>query len=571
MGDVNLRATYHNRLKAHLKTVNDHATAPLDYEGAKEVLIRAQEVWVKYEEVQSRLIQTAADDAALIVQQQAGDLVEETFYQLRRRLRPLIELLTPATTSMPPPSAPVPNIRLPSIELPSFDGNIAEWTSFKDLFASAVGGNAHLGSAQKLQYLKSTLTGEPSSLIRSLTVTDSNYGAAWTMLNDRYDNEREIVQALINKLLSVKEIKFESATELQRLVDKFQESLRALEVLKRPVDKWDDLLVVIVLNKLDATTRREWAIRQTGTKCPTLKELTDFLGTHIRGLQAVGTNGQASADKREKRPVKVHMVAAERSLCVVCSGGHAHYKCPELRRKSVMERKKLVGQHNLCFNCLGSGHMLKSCSWKGSCMKCGKRHHSLLHTDSMSKSYLGKAEDDGSRSKSRQSVSEENTTIHFVNVDTRVLLMTAVVYARDKFNSLQPVRIFIDGGAQTEFISENCVQRLGLKRHYTDIQVNGFCGTKVGKARGVVQVKLQSRYSSENQLGCNMLIMPSLGGDMPSFKCKEKGWEHLRELELADPCWHKPGPVDMVLGSQYLHKVLLTDRRENQDPEAPVA
>lgn len=564
MDDINLRKSHHNRLKAFLKKVNDHQTSPLSFGEVKEVSVRAEEIWIKYEVVQSRLISTAIDDAAFDLQEREGFKVEDVFMQLRCKIRPLMELLQPAATATPGSSTPAANIRLPPMELPTFNGNIADWTSFKDLFKAAIDKNMMLRGAQKLQYLKAALQGEPATLIKSLTTTDCNYSVAWKQLNERYENEREIVQALVNKLLNCRELKGESATDLQRLVDNFTEVIRALEVLKRPTDQWDDFLVVLLLNKLDSSTRREWAIKQTGTKLPKFSELVTFLRAHVRGLQAAGAVVLSNPDKR-KGPVKVHMASTERSLCLICSGNHAQFQCPEFKRKSVDERKKLVMQHRLCFNCLGKDHMTKVCSWKGTCRKCNQRHHSLLHWDSTprSSSEIG----NGERSVDQRKMAESSHRVSScqVNVDYKGLLMTAVVHALDKYGSLQPVRVFIDGGAQAEFISEECVSRLGLKRHYTSMNVSGFCGAKVGKAKGAVETTLQSRYNSEYSIEFTMLVLPTLGDDMPNYKCKSGGWEHLRGLELADPCWHKPGPIDMVVGSQYLHKVLLNGRRVVDD------
>lgn len=570
MGDTNVRVTLHNRLRAHLKKVNNHDGTPLDYHGAKELLIRSEEIFAQYEAVQFRLISTALDAEAFKLQEQEGFKLEETYTLLRSKLRPLIESLDP-TAVAPASSTALANIKLPSLDLPVFDGNITEWTSFKDLFTAAVGNNSKLGAAQKLQYLKSSLGGEAASLIRSFAITDLNYVAAWKILNERYDNTREIVQTLINKLLTLKEIKTENATDLQKLVDSFVESVRALEVLKRPIDKWDDFLVVVLLNKLDMSTRREWAVKQTGTDLPKYSDFIDFLRSHVRGLQAAGGSVVSSSNKFRERPIKMHMASADRSQCIICSGPHAQFQCPELKRRSVNERKSLVMQHKLCFNCLGTGHRISSCSWNGTCRKCGKRHHTLLHSEPTSRSTGKEPEDKDARKEDKNTESEQVVSNHLVNVDTKGLLMTAVVNVTDKYGELQPVRVFIDGGSQAEFISEDCCRRLGLKRRYDNHEVKGFGGVHVGKARGAVRVTLQNRYNCEHAISFDMLVLSNLGDDMPSVKCKSGGWDHLKGLELADPCWHNSGSIDMVIGSQYLHKVLLAGRRVSKDEDAPVA
>ena len=49
--------------------------------------------------------------------------------------------------------------RLPRIDLPKFDGSPADWLSFKDLFNSLVLMNTSLTVVERLQYLKTSLTG----------------------------------------------------------------------------------------------------------------------------------------------------------------------------------------------------------------------------------------------------------------------------------------------------------------------------------------------------------------------------------------------------------------------------
>lgn len=119
--------------------------------------------------------------------------------------------------------------------------------------------------AQKLNYLKSALKGKAADQIATLSTTDAHYTEAWNILTTKYEDTREITQSLIRKMLEYKVLKTENAIELQTLLDSFLKYLRSLRVLGRPTKEWDDLLVVILVSKLDPNTRREWAIRQTGT------------------------------------------------------------------------------------------------------------------------------------------------------------------------------------------------------------------------------------------------------------------------------------------------------------------
>ena len=70
--------------------------------------------------------------------------------------------------------------------------------------------------------------------------------------------------------------------------------------------------------------------------------------------------------------------------CRFCKGGHESLNCPEFNGEAVDDRWKLVQESKLCFNCLKptkSKHFSKTCRQpKCPVVKCGKRHHKLLHS-----------------------------------------------------------------------------------------------------------------------------------------------------------------------------------------------
>lgn len=77
--------------------------------------------------------------------------------------------------------------KLPRLNIPIFNGEFQDWQSFFDLFNSCVHEKVSLSAAQKLQYLKGSLKGEPLGLIKHLDETDSNYLEAYQILVKRYD------------------------------------------------------------------------------------------------------------------------------------------------------------------------------------------------------------------------------------------------------------------------------------------------------------------------------------------------------------------------------------------------
>ncbi|XP_018377648.1 PREDICTED: uncharacterized protein LOC108770510 [Trachymyrmex cornetzi] len=242
--------------------------------------------WIEYNTVQTRL--ELADDA------EASDRIafEEAFYSLAARIRELTASAPPARGSGAVSSstadsrgAPesVSHVRLPKLSLPSFSGKYDEWFPFRDMFNSVIHLNSALSNAQKLQYLKSSVIGEASNIICSLELSDANYEVAWSRLRERYDNQRVVMQNHIRAIMELPSLAKENYIELRQIADGAAKHLHALQALKRPCDKWDDILIVILTSKLDSRTAREWQSSLTGAELPTLKQ---FVLLRVQGCRS---------------------------------------------------------------------------------------------------------------------------------------------------------------------------------------------------------------------------------------------------------------------------------------------
>ncbi len=564
----------------------NHTTTPLSISAAKRFLGIAQDAWRSLEASHQLALDACSTTDASDLQEAAFEPMMDKYLELELQATDLIHSLTVAeAASGASGGAPTPataNIRLPAMEIPTFNGLIDEWRSFKDLFQATIGNNAHLTGAQKLQYLKASLKGKAAEQISTLSTTDAHYTEAWTILTAKYENTREITQCLIRKMLEYRVIKNENAIELQSLLDNFLKYLRSLRVLGRPTREWDDLIVVILVSKLDPNTRREWAIRQTGTDLPTLKKLEDFLQGHIRGLLALGANPQSSSrNVRFEKNVNVHHAAADPVSCPVCRKPHTVHSCKEFQAKPAAERATLVKKMRLCYNCLSSSHQSKDCPSSGTCRQCGYRHHTLLHVPRSSGNPTtgGPSFNSNNRTTSKPSIGErkqadeQQLTVgaHHVSADESGVLMTAMVTVRDKLGRAQPCRVFIDPGSQADFMTDDCVRRLGLQRKSCSIGIGGIGGVTAGRSKGKVTVRLTSNQDQKSTLDVQLLILEKLTDYLPSVSCENKDWIHFKGLNLADPKWFDPAPVDILLGVKYYPYIKLYNKVMGRHPGEPTA
>ncbi|XP_029158933.1 uncharacterized protein LOC114931136 [Nylanderia fulva] len=329
------------------------------------------------------------------------------------------ELILPRTSSTQSFFQPVSNqlavshhTRLPRIDLPKFSGNASEWMSFKDLFSSIIIGNASLSPVEKLQYLKASLTGTAAHLLKNTALTADNFQKAWTDLISFYENKQLLVNSAIQSLLSLKKITKESSSELERLYTNIMQIYRALETLQRPVEHWDDFLVFLTVQRLDAESVKVWEQHLGSTKePPTWRHLSK------------------------------HFLSA----------------CPQYTLQTTPQRYSLIIKHGLCYNCLGK-HRVSKCPSTRRCLKCGKKHHTTIHRRIPSKTE-SQTEHPPAKSSTETSVKTTpsqvlHAAVHSSLASMCILLATAQMFIANENGRIMKIKALIDQGSEINIISE---------------------------------------------------------------------------------------------------------------------
>jgi len=286
--------------------------------------------------------------------------------------------------------------KLPRIDLSKFNGTLSEWFSFKDLFISMVIDNATLSPVEKLQYLLTSLVGSAAYFLKNTSLTADNFPKAWDALVSYYENKRLLVNASLQSLLNIKRMTKESASELEHLYTSVTQIYRSLEALQRPIAYWDDFLVFIIVQRLDAESVKAWEQHLGSSKePPTWQQLKEFLFSRLLSLQAYEKSRTGkSFGSQDTSLTKVHhhgQAIRQQSqrlfTCSICSSTHHTASCPQYGTKSVQQRLALIDKHKLCYNCLGQ-HKSRDCRVTNRCQKCGRKHHTTIHTSSSQSSQL---------------------------------------------------------------------------------------------------------------------------------------------------------------------------------------
>ncbi|CAL8138428.1 unnamed protein product [Orchesella dallaii] len=473
----------------------------------------------------------------------------------------------PATPPLPHPATPVHRSRLPDLALPTFEGRYEEWPAFEDLFKAAIDSKP-LKPCEKLQYLKTCLKGDAAQLVKAFTITDANYAEAWKIVSEQYSNKREIIFSLVEKLISQQQLKIESITSLQSLINTTMECLQSLKVMGRPIDKWDDILLVIILKKLDADTRSEWARTMKGTHPPTFKELQEFLQQHIRSLHARGstsskpTKGYNGNDARTTSGS--HHSSQQQSTCKVCNGReHPLYQCHSFINMKIDDRISTIKKIGNCLNCLRHGHILRQCSSSSTCRKCGKQHHTMLHLNSNNEEDVQPPPPPGDSKELEPPPSHirANTSSNHPSASYQVLLKTAIVDIEDASGIKRPVRVLLDDGSESSFITDSCARNLGLQKEKTNVYITGISGSTHAHAKWKTHVRIYSQVN-DSFIDVDPLILQKVTGTLPRLACDTSLWSHLRDIRLADPYFYEPGGVEMLLGADVVASIMRDGRRD---------
>jgi hypothetical protein len=280
------------------------------------------------------------------------------------------------------------------LELEQFHGNYLEWTTFKNTFEAAVHNNNKLSKVQKFAYLKSLLKGEPSRCTADLALTDGNYDQAWAQLHDRYENQRKIQMAIMDRYVSLPKTNGTSKS-IKGLIDGTNHCIRSLE--QYGLKHLELVYVHNIISKLDGQAKDLLEHRMKNKQLPPLTNLLEFLERHATALEEI-VPAQKQEEKRERKasayytdaPKKQEKSAQRISAgnrqqyqrkCKLClDPGHAIWKCSRFMEADVQERWNIAKIQLLCFRCLGDAQG-ERCSCSFSCRKCSKAHHTLLHSE----------------------------------------------------------------------------------------------------------------------------------------------------------------------------------------------
>ncbi|UYV74658.1 hypothetical protein LAZ67_12000433, partial [Cordylochernes scorpioides] len=259
-------------------------TSTINSKKIKAIPTKVNESEISLNQVINTLLESELDDT----QYDDYSKAKEDIFNMLVSIEEALSLIETKENIHSDKQLPESNVNLPKINLPIFNGDSANWLSFREIFNSTINSNQTLTEIQKFQYLNASVKGPAEKLIRGFPISDKNYQQAWDTLCNRFNNRRELAFSQINKIFSIRPLKSISAGSLYEILDVCNEGIRNLSVLGLEKNTLTDLILINFFEKrIGEALRKEWELTLQNEEYPTFENFVNFLEKHARSLQGM--------------------------------------------------------------------------------------------------------------------------------------------------------------------------------------------------------------------------------------------------------------------------------------------
>ncbi len=95
--------------------------------------------------------------------------------------------------------------------------------------------------------------------------------------------------------------------------------------------------------------------------------------------------------------------------------------------------------------------------------------------------------------------------------------------------------------------------------------MTGLQSAPVGSAKYVTTFAFTSHFNSMSSYSTTALVVKSISSNLPSEKLRKEDWHHTKGLVLADPNYHQPDKIDVLLGTDVFWTLLENEKISGKD------
>ena len=261
--------------------------------------------------------------------------------------------------------------KLPKLVITPFKGSYNDWLRFWGQFSANID-LADISEVMKFSYLKELVDPKIRTCINGLPFTDEGYKQAKKILETKYGNTSEIVNSYVEEIMNLPTITGTRPEKIHPFYEKLLYCVQSLETLGKLQEV--NGYVRLTLNKLSGIrgdlvrTELEW---KNWT-------FTDLVKALFSWTERNPIDPKASSERKDSSKIyQIRQAEQKPRSCVYCdSKDHKSIVCDTVT--NCQDRRKLLAEKKLCFNCTGGSHRAAECGSKLGCQKCKRRHHTSI-------------------------------------------------------------------------------------------------------------------------------------------------------------------------------------------------
>ena len=272
--------------------------------------------------------------------------------------------------------------KLPKLSITKFDGTFEQWLPFWNKFCAEID-STDLPQVTKFAYLKELVLSKVRADIDGLPFSTEGYERAKNILKSEYGKTSEIINAYVTNIMSLPTIQGGNPKEVDAFYKKLLYNVQSLETLGKLREVSGN--VRAVLDKLKGIKAelvrgqdgwQEWDFSQLLQAIKRWKEINPVTEESENTSTPNRKNEKHDWNSRRRSYQIQQGNGRQPRGCVYCDKtDHFSVKCPKV--VAVGDRRKILSQKQLCFNCTGDRHRADTCRSHG-CQICERKHHTSI-------------------------------------------------------------------------------------------------------------------------------------------------------------------------------------------------
>ena len=259
--------------------------------------------------------------------------------------------------------------KLPKLVISKFRGELTDWPRFWSQFDAEVD-RAEVPGVSKYSYLKDLVDPKIRKEIDGLPFSFEGYERAKNILKRKYGKPSEVVNAYVESIMSLPTINGSQPNKIHQFYEKLLLNVQSLETMGKLQEV--NGYVRMTIDKLPGIgdlvrtddSWREWNFPQLVEE---LRKWTERNPIQTKSNEKLLRDKSYQTQQKDERGRE----------CIYCEKpDHRSVDCKTVT--TLDERKRLLSNKCLCFNCTGSKHRAVDCRSRSLCQICQKRHHTSI-------------------------------------------------------------------------------------------------------------------------------------------------------------------------------------------------